>query len=92
VWVKGILHEGYIEVTVQDTGLGISKENLAHLFEKFFRVADSEGYTTGTGLGLAIAKRIVEGHGGAIHVESELGVGTAFIFTLPLPQEQASTE
>jgi signal transduction histidine kinase len=92
VWVKGVLQNGGIEVTVQDTGLGISKENLAHLFEKFFRVADSEGYTTGTGLGLAIAKRIVEGHGGSIRVESELGVGTAFIFTLPLPAEQPPAE
>jgi len=80
-----------IEITVQDSGMGISEQNLPHLFEKFFRVADSEGYTQGTGLGLAIAKRIIEGHGGAIRVESELGVGTSFIFTVPIPAEIAAT-
>ena len=91
VAVLGELHDDYIEVTVRDTGLGIAQENLPHLFEKFYRVADSEGYTQGTGLGLAIAKRIIEGHGGQIRVESELGVGTAFIFVVPLPKEVETT-
>ncbi|NDJ51493.1 MAG: GAF domain-containing sensor histidine kinase [Chloroflexi bacterium] len=74
-----------IQIDVEDTGLGISKDNLPHIFEKFFRVADTEGYTQGTGLGLAIAKRIIEGHGGNMTVDSEEGVGTTFTFTLPLP-------
>lgn len=87
VTLRAELHDRLIEIAVQDTGMGISPENLPHLFEKFFRVADSEGYTQGTGLGLAIAKRIIEGHGGSVRVESELGVGTAFIFTIPTPQE-----
>ncbi len=87
VTLRTDLQQKVIEVAVQDTGMGISEQNLPHLFEKFFRVADAEGYTQGTGLGLAIAKRIIEGHGGSIRVESELGVGTAFIFTLPLPQD-----
>jgi signal transduction histidine kinase len=77
-------HEGYARVTIKDTGRGISKENMEHLFEKFFRVADSEGYAQGTGLGLSIAKQIVEVHGGQITVESELGVGTTFSFTIPV--------
>jgi signal transduction histidine kinase len=72
---------------VSDTGFGISEENLPHIFEKFYRVADHEGFTQGTGLGLAVAKRIVEGHGGRIAVESEVGVGTTFTFTLPIPEE-----
>jgi signal transduction histidine kinase len=53
------------------------------MFEKFYRVADTAGYTQGTGLGLVIAKRIVEAHGGEMGMESELGVGTAFHFTVP---------
>jgi signal transduction histidine kinase len=71
-------------IAVIDTGYGISKENQAHLFEKFFRVADTAGFTQGTGLGLAIARHIIEAHGGAIQVESEQGVGSTFAFTLPI--------
>jgi len=71
-------------IAVVDTGYGISKENQAHLFEKFFRVADTAGFTQGTGLGLAIARHIIEAHGGVIEVESEQGVGSTFAFTLPI--------
>jgi K+-sensing histidine kinase KdpD len=87
IYVSAKLADKVIEVVIRDTGMGIAPENLNHLFEKFFRVPDSEGFTQGTGLGLAIAKRIVEGHGGTIRVESEVGVGTSFIATLPLPKE-----
>jgi K+-sensing histidine kinase KdpD len=87
IYVSASLKSDVIEVVIRDTGMGISPENVDHLFEKFFRVPDSEGYTQGTGLGLAIAKRIVEGHGGSIRVESEIDVGTSFIITLPLPKE-----
>lgn len=84
VFVTAAHYEPHIVVMVRDTGLGIAPNNLPHLFEKFYRVADTEGYTTGTGLGLAITKRIVEGHGGTIKVESEQGTGTTFTFVLPL--------
>lgn len=87
IYVSAVLSGDVIDLTVRDTGMGISQENVNHLFEKFFRVPDAEGYTQGTGLGLAIAKRIIEGHGGAIRVESELGVGTSFLVTLPVPKE-----
>jgi signal transduction histidine kinase len=87
IYVVGEQHDEHIALIVRDTGLGIAQENLPHMFEKFYRVADSEGYTTGTGLGLAIAKRIIEGHGGSVRVESELGVGTTFIITFPLAAE-----
>lgn len=78
-------HEGhpYIQVAVQDTGYGIAKEHQKHMFEKFYRVADTAGFTQGTGLGLAIARHIVEGHGGQITLESEQGVGSTFAFTIP---------
>ena len=64
-----------IIVGIADTGPGIAEENLQHLFERFYRIPDSEGFTKGTGLGLSIAARIIQEHGGRIDVESELGVG-----------------
>jgi two-component system, OmpR family, phosphate regulon sensor histidine kinase PhoR len=73
-----------VQVAVQDTGYGISKEHQKHMFEKFYRVSDTAGFTQGTGLGLAIAKHIIEAHGGAIHLESEQGVGSTFSITIPV--------
>jgi signal transduction histidine kinase len=69
-------------VSVSDTGRGIPEKDQARIFEKFFRVADSEGYATGTGLGLSIVKQIVEAHGGTIEVQSQVDVGTTFSFFL----------
>ncbi len=73
----------FVQISVRDTGQGISPESQAHMFERFYRAADTEGYTQGTGLGLVIAKRIIEAHGGSMWLESEIGVGTTFYFTLP---------
>ncbi len=74
-----------IEVTVADTGIGITKENLPKIFSKFYQVGERISTDIGgTGIGLSIAKEIVELHGGKIRVESEQGHGTQFIFTLPL--------
>ncbi|MEK7278130.1 MAG: GAF domain-containing sensor histidine kinase [Chloroflexota bacterium] len=84
IYVAMALSEGAVKVSVRDTGRGIPAEALPRMFEKFYRVPDSEGYTQGTGLGLAIAKRIVETHGGEMSLESEQDVGTTFCFTLPL--------
>ncbi len=74
----------FVQLSVADTGFGISKEHQKHMFEKFYRVADTAGYTQGTGLGLAIAKHIIEAHGGQITLESEQGAGSTFYITLPL--------
>jgi signal transduction histidine kinase len=71
------------KISVRDTGVGISPTNLKHIFEKFYRVADTAGYTQGTGLGLVIAKKIVEAHQGDMGLESTEGEGTTFWFTLP---------
>ncbi|MBZ0284233.1 MAG: GAF domain-containing sensor histidine kinase [Anaerolineae bacterium] len=73
-----------VQVAVADTGYGISKEHQKHMFEKFYRVSDTAGFTQGTGLGLAIAKQIIEAHGGQITLESEQGRGSTFAITLPL--------
>jgi len=79
--------EPFVEIAVADSGNGISRDDQKQLFQKFFRVADSAGTVQGTGLGLAIAKYIVEAHSGAIWLESEIGVGSTFYFTLPLKDE-----
>lgn len=72
-----------IKFFVRDTGLGMLPEHVENLFEKFFRVPGSENHAQGTGLGLSICKKIVEGHGGRIEVESEINVGTTFIAMIP---------
>lgn len=75
----------FIEVSVADTGIGIEKENLGKVFDKFYQVGERVPTDiSGTGIGLAIAKEIVELHGGRIWAESEKGQGAKFIFTLPL--------
>ena len=74
-----------VELRVSDTGEGISPEHLPYVFERFYRADKSRSRVTGgAGLGLAIAKQLVEAHGGWIKVESEVGRGTQFIFTLPV--------
>ena len=72
----------HVHVSISDTGRGIPAKDLPRIFEKFFRVADSEGYATGTGLGLSIVKQIIEAHGSTIDVQSQVDVGTTFSFVL----------
>jgi signal transduction histidine kinase len=77
----------WVEVSVSDTGEGIPAEDLPHIFERFYRVDKSRARATGgSGLGLTIAKRLVEAHGGTITVQSELGRGSRFSFTLPIAE------
>ncbi len=70
-------------ISIQDTGTGIPDDAIPHLFEKFYRVRETEGKTSGTGLGLSICKEIVQGHGGRMEVKSKLGAGTTFSVILP---------
>jgi signal transduction histidine kinase len=72
-----------ITIEVRDTGRGIPKPDLPHLFEKFYRVQGAEHIATGSGLGLSITKRIIDAHGGSIAVRSEVGKGTTFRILLP---------
>ncbi|MGG6242602.1 sensor histidine kinase [Nodosilinea sp. AN01ver1] len=79
---------GQIWITVQDTGIGIAPDELPHVFERFWRSPQLRNQvgtpsTDGTGIGLAITKRLVELHGGCIEVESTVGVGSIFRFSLP---------
>jgi len=76
---------GFLEISVKDTGIGITPENQNKVFEKFFRAENAKKFLPfGTGLGLFTAKRIVEKHGGKIWVESTLGKGSIFYFTAPI--------
>jgi signal transduction histidine kinase len=79
------------EVSVADTGVGIAPEDHEAVFEEFRQVGtDYARKHEGTGLGLALARRFVELHGGTIRVESELGRGATFTFTIPVTRWQAS--
>lgn len=73
-----------VQVSVRDTGVGIAPDDLELIFNKFYRVRENEAGVNGAGLGLAVAKRIIQAHGGDIWVESQLGVGSRFTFSLPV--------
>lgn len=74
-----------LKVCVKDTGIGISEENRARIFERFIKIND---FKQGTGLGLTISKTIIESLGGTIGVDSVVGEGSTFWFTLPLKDEE----
>ena len=79
--------DNWVKVSVTDTGEGIPAEDLPSIFERFYRVDKSRARATGgSGLGLTIARRLVEAHGGKIEVQSELGKGSRFTFTLPVSE------
>jgi heavy metal sensor kinase len=81
VEISAVIKDGKVHVSVSDTGVGIRKEDIERIFERFYR-ADTARNTEGTGLGLSIVKAVVESHGGNIKVESELGKGSVFTIEL----------
>ncbi len=85
VWVAAEAVNHMVRIVVRDDGLGMSPEDQAHVFQRFFRVRvpETDGIE-GTGLGLAIVKSLVEAHGGQVGLESRLGEGSTFTVTLPL--------
>jgi signal transduction histidine kinase len=77
-----------VEVRVVDTGIGIAQENLGRIFDRFTQIDSSAARRQGgTGLGLSITKDLIELHGGTVRVQSQLGKGTSFIFTIPQARE-----
>ena len=80
-------------ITVADTGLGIPKEDMPRIFERFYRVDKARSRKRGgTGLGLAIAKEIVESHGGEIDFQSTYGTGSTVSLRFPVAKEEDKNE
>ena len=83
--VDAVSSDGVVEISVSDTGIGIAPEDQETIFEEFRQVGtDYAQKREGTGLGLTLTRKFVELHGGKIWVESELGKGSRFTFTLPV--------
>jgi PAS domain S-box-containing protein len=86
--VRATVEEQNVVFSVADSGPGIAPDSLKHVFDRFWQATTRER-RLGAGLGLPITKGIVEAHGGRIWVESEIGRGTTFFFTIPIPRESA---
>jgi len=87
ITVAATKQDNWVEVSVSDTGEGIPAADLPNIFERFYRVDKSRARATGgSGLGLTIARRLVEAHGGKITVQSRVGKGSRFSFTLPIAE------
>ena len=87
VTVRAAPEPNHVVFSVEDSGTGIPAEHLGHVFEPFYRVPGQDA-KSGVGLGLAIVKEIVNAHGGEVGVESEVGKGSTFRFTLPLRRDE----
>jgi len=84
------IYEDMLQVMVSDDGIGIPKENVTRIFDRFYRVDRARARSMGgTGLGLAIAREMIEAHGGKIWAQSEEGIGTTIFFTLPYELDEA---
>ncbi len=86
VRVEAAQSDSVLHLSVTDSGIGIAAEEQEAVFEEFHQGATTAGNKEGTGLGLAITRRLVESHGGKIRIQSELGKGSCFTFTLPVVQ------
>ena len=73
-----------MEVSASDTGVGIAPEDQEAVFEEFRQVGTAAKKVEGTGLGLALSRKFIELHGGSIWVQSQVGIGSTFTFTIPV--------
>ncbi|MEM6284549.1 MAG: ATP-binding protein, partial [Chloroflexota bacterium] len=91
---NGKLLGDFLHITVADNGIGISEEDQKKMFKPYFRSTNDEAQAKpGTGLGMYLTRRLIEQHGGNVWLESDLGKGTTFHFTIPLaPEEEPASE
>ncbi|MDO8589030.1 MAG: ATP-binding protein [Armatimonadota bacterium] len=93
ITVRGRFKDDHVEMSIMDQGMGIPKDHLPKIFERFHRVDNRDTREVGgTGIGLYLVKHLVESHGGKIWVESDVGKGSSFIFTLPKCPPQFESE
>ena len=90
--VRPAMKGAVVEVSVADTGLGIAPADQETVFEEFRQVGTADKKVEGTGLGLALPRKFVELHRGRIWVESQVGTGSTFTFTLPVRREPTDRE
>jgi signal transduction histidine kinase len=84
VEVRAGMVDGMAEISVTDTGVGIAPEDQGAIFEEFRQVGTADKEAEGTGLGLTLCRKFVELHGGKIGVQSQVGSGSTFTFTIPV--------
>ncbi|MCM3783282.1 HAMP domain-containing histidine kinase [Neobacillus mesonae] len=84
VTLDAVIYNGQVGLRISDTGIGMDKDEVPYIFDRFYRADESRGITKGTGLGLSIAKWIIDEHRGSVEVVTRLGEGTTFIVWLPL--------
>ncbi|WP_151735353.1 sensor histidine kinase ['Paenibacillus yunnanensis' Narsing Rao et al. 2020] len=84
VTLDTVFYQNQIGIRISDTGIGMDKDEVPHIFDRFYRADQSRGVTEGIGLGLSIAKWIIDEHGGSVEVVTRQGEGTTFIIWLPL--------
>jgi len=82
--VAAVPRDGSVEVSISDTGMGIALEDQEAVFEEFRQVGTAEKKAEGTGLGLTLCRKFIELHGGRIWVQSQVGMGSTFTFTIPV--------
>ena len=87
--VRAAVNGDAVEISVADTGVGIAPEDQGAIFEEFRQVGAADRKVEGTGLGLALARKFIELHGGRIWVDSQVGQGSTFTFTLPMRAARA---
>lgn len=91
VEIVAVIENKNVNISIKDTGVGIKKDELERIFERFYR-SETVRNTEGTGLGLSISKAIIEAHGGMIKAESENGKGSCFTVIIPLPTHYTSRQ